>query len=100
MTQSNVIVFPRHADPDHPALVVSRDRPCAACGHNTATLRRYPLSRAVAWQCTRCQGIVRSRGRLFVRHAELRACGIEPNHLPEVVRTGWMRVRLVPGERS
>jgi hypothetical protein len=86
MTQSNVIVFPRHADPDHPALVVSRDRPCAACGHNTATLRRYPLSRAAAWCCSRCQALVRSRARPFIPHAELRACGIEPDRLPEVRR--------------
>ena len=83
----NVIAFPRQAPDPHPQLVASSDRPCAACGHHAAVLRRYPLNRAVAWICTRCQSVVRSRdGHLFVRHLELRACGIEPDRLPEVRR--------------
>ena len=86
MARSNVVAFPRQAAKSSPDLI-GRTRQCHACGNALAVLRRHPLNRAVGWRCTCCGGLVRSRdGRLFVRHAELRACGIEPSRLPEVRR--------------
>jgi len=81
-----VLGFPRQAKGPHPDLIISRDRPCPECGHSTAMLRRYPQNSAISWHCTLCQGLVRSRGRLFIPHRELRACGIAPDRLPEVRR--------------
>jgi hypothetical protein len=82
---SNVFAFPIHPESRHPQLI-TRPRHCESCGNNLAVLRRYPANRAVAWFCTRCNELIRSNGRLFIRHQELRACGIEPENLPAVVR--------------
>ena len=81
-----IIPFPEPAPSEHPILI-ARARPCLKCGHDTAVLRRFPQNHGVAWCCTQCQSIVRSRrGFLFIPHRELRASGIEPDRLPEVVR--------------
>jgi len=80
---STVLAFPLQPASRDPQLI-ARTRHCESCGNTLAALRRYPATRAVAWFCTRCNKLIRSRGRLFVPHYELRACGIDPDNLPEV----------------
>jgi hypothetical protein len=81
-----VLSFPTPPVSEHPVLI-ARARSCDACGHDMAVLRRFPRNHGVAWCCSMCQSIVRSRrGFLFIPHRELRASGIEPDRLPEVVR--------------
>jgi hypothetical protein len=80
---SNVFAFPLQPASRHPRLI-ARTQHCESCGNTLAVLRRYHANRAVAWFCTRCNGLVRSNGRLFIPHHELRACGIDPDLLPEV----------------
>jgi hypothetical protein len=81
-----VIPFPQSTPSEHHQLI-ARARPCDACGHDMAMLRRFPRNHGVAWCCSKCQPIVRSRrGFLFIPHRELRASGIEPDRLPEAIR--------------
>lgn len=72
------------------AGIVRVCRPCQRCGLSEATLelRRYPLNRAAAWFCISCEGLNRSRGRLFIPHSEIRAGGIDPDRLPLVLSCG------------
>ena len=81
----SVLPFPLQPASRHPQ-VIARTRHCEFCGDVRAVLRRYPANRAVAWFCTGCNELIRSNGRLFIPHHQLRSCGVDPDRLPEVRR--------------
>jgi hypothetical protein len=68
--------------------VVARCR----CGWPDATLelRRYPLSRNVAWFCLRECGRINhsTNGNLYITYRKLRAADIDPFWLPKVPDRG------------
>jgi hypothetical protein len=83
---AEIIAFPRQNTSSLVTGVFKR-APCPHCGVITAaSLQRYPLNRAVAWRGVTCNALIRSHGRLFIPHHELRSCGIDPDCLPGVVR--------------
>jgi hypothetical protein len=85
---SNVLPFPSQRETPAGPYTVFRKLPRPICERECcASLKIYPLNRAVSWRCLTCDGLIRSRGRLFIPHREIRACGIDPDLLPEVRRS-------------
>ena len=84
---SNVVTFPRQA-PNATPSTVFRSKPCPDCGGDRmASLQRTALARHVSWRCLTSGVTIRDRkGRAFIPHHELRACGIDPNLLPEAAK--------------
>lgn len=84
---SNVLTFPRPPESATPSTVF-RTAHCPDCGGTrSASLQRTALARHVSWRCVTCGVTIRDRkGRAFIPHHELRACGIDPDNLPEVRR--------------
>jgi hypothetical protein len=85
MNNSNVLTFPSQPPASEPRTIF-RQITCPECRRDRmASLQRYPRNRAVAWRCLTCDALIRDRkGRIFVPHHELRACGIDPDNLPPV----------------